>query len=366
MKKTGIVFRKEFGPFNYNAWPTVAIDDKGVLYAVFSGNRVHHIDTFSKTLLCKSYDNGETWSLPIIINDGYLDDRDAGICYLGNNKFIISYFSHPIKHYYGRWNSLLLKYMTPAEKIMVLGALQLYKEKPDTPDEYGSFVRITEDGFNTISAPIKLPISAPHGPVLLKDGNIGYLGTEMYATDDNFHEDNIYYYKSEDGGKTFNKVGQIPMPTDFKNSNYTDVCEPHFVDLGNGKLFGAIRLGEKVGLRTTMHFTSSSDGGKTWETLRPSNIDGLPPHFTLLKDGRILLTYSRRNEPNQIEAVISSDGGKTFSEPIVVETFPKHAYEGDFGYPSSVELKDGSIVTVYYAIYGDDKKPSIMYTKWKI
>ena len=367
MKKTGIIYRKEHGPFNYNAWPTVAKDDNGVLYTVFSGHRVNHIDTFSKTYLCKSYDNGETWSLPTIINDGYLDDRDAGICYLGDNKFVITYFTHPIKEYLGRWNGLMLRYMSPAEKIMTLGALQLYKETPHTDNDYGSFVRVTEDGFNTISKPYKIPVSAPHGAVLLKDGNVGYLGTEMYNTGDNFEEKNVCFFKSEDGGKTFYKVGQVPTPQDEKTSIFRELCEPHFVDLGGGKLFGAIRAVEKEpGLSTTMYFTSSNDNGKTWEEMRPSNINGVPPHFTLLSDGRILLTYARRKEPNQIEALISCDGGKTFGETIIVEKFKQHAYEGDFGYPASVELKDGSILTVYYAIYGDDKKPSIMYTKWKI
>ena len=365
MKKTGIIFRKEHGPFNYNAWPTVAVDDDGVLYAIFSGNRVNHIDTLSKTLLCKSYDNGETWSLPIVVNDSYLDDRDAGIVYLGEKKFLISYFTHDVDYYLGRWNSLMVRPMSPAEKIMVLGALEVYREVPQKAEDYGSFIRITEDGFNTISKPYKIPVSTPHGPILLKDGGIGYLGKEMHNENSDIASDTLFYFKSEDEGKTFNKVGEISIPNDM---DLTQFHEPHVVEYESGKLFGVYRAhnAKNPDLRTTMFFTSSNDGGKTWETLRPSGIDGLPPHLTLLKDGRILLTYSRRNEPNQIEAVISSDGGKTFGETIVVETFPKHAYEGDFGYPASVELKDGSILTVYYAIHGEDKKPSIMYTKWKI
>ena len=116
MKKTGLVYRRESGPFNYQAWPTVTADENGVLYAVWSGNRVNHIDVFAKTYLSKSYDNGETWSLPQIINDSYLDDRDAGICYLGNNKFIISYFSHDINMYLNDWREHSTNPMTPAEK----------------------------------------------------------------------------------------------------------------------------------------------------------------------------------------------------------------------------------------------------------
>ena len=365
MKKTGIIYRKEHGPFDYNAWPTVAMDDKGVLYTIFSGNRVNHIDTVAKTYLCKSYDNGNTWSLPIVVNDSYLDDRDAGIIYLGNNKFLITYFCTDVDYYFGKWNSLMVRPMSPAEKIMVLGALEVYREVPQKTEDYGSFVRITDDSFNTISKPYKIPVSTPHGPALLHDGSIGYLGKEMHDENSNIKPNTLYYFKSEDEGKTFKKISKIPIPEDM---DLTQFHEPHVVEYEKDKLFGVYRThnGKNPDLRITMYFTSSNDGGKTWETLRPSGIDGLPPHLTLLNDGRILLSYTRRNEPNQIEAVISNDGGKTFGETIIVEKLPQHKYEGDFGYPASVQLKDGSILTVYYAIYGDDKKPSIMYTKWKI
>lgn len=365
MKKTGIIYRKEHGPFNYNAWPTVAKDDDGVLYTIFSGHRVNHIDTFAKTYLCKSYDNGETWSLPIVVNDSYLDDRDAGIIHLGGKKFLITYFCTNIDYYLGKWNSLMVRPMSPAEKIMTLGALEVYREVPQKETDYGSFIRITEDGFNTISKPYKIPVSTPHGPILLHDGSIGYLGKEMHNENSDIPENTLYYFKSNDKGKTFKAIGNIPIPSDM---DLTQFHEPHVVEYEKDKLFGVYRAhnAKNPDLRITMFFTSSSDGGKTWETLRPSGIDGLPPHLIKLTDGRILLTYSRRNEPNQIEAVVSCDGGKTFGETIVVEKFPQHAYEGDFGYPATVELSDGSLLTVYYAIYSGDKKPSIMYTKWKI
>ena len=363
MKKTGIVYRKTQGPFDYNAWPTVAMDDHGVLYVVFSGNRVSHIDIFSKTYLVKSFDGGESWSLPTVVNDSRMDDRDAGICYLGGKRFAISYFCPDAEYYLGKWNTHMLQFMSGAEKIMALGAAELFREKAQTKKDYGSFVRITEDGFFSIGEPVKISVSAPHGPILLNDGTIGYLGKAMFAED--IPEESLYFYKSEDGGKSFFAVGSVPIPEGTQGVQFH---EPHAVDLGGGKLFGACRA-HNAGdppLRTTMYFTSSEDGGKTWETLRPSCLDGLPPHLLRLSDGRILLTYARRNAPNRIEAVISEDGGKTFSAPITVEEFPQHAYEGDFGYPASVETADGMIVTVYYAVVENDKKPSILYTKWSL
>ncbi len=362
MKKTGIVYRKAHGPFNYNAWPTVVADENGVLYAVFSGNRVSHIDLFSKTYLVKSMDGGESWSLPTVVNDTALDDRDAGICYLGAGRFAISYFCPDARYYLERWNHHMLTFMSPAEKLMALGAAEYFREAPSSENAYGSFVRITEDGFRSMGDPVRVPVSAPHGPISLSDGSIGYLGKAMFA-EGAIEEESLWYYKSEDGGKTFHAVGSVPHPADMQASQFH---EPHAVLLKNGTIFGAYRTHDAKDppLRTTVYFTRSEDGGKTWEALRPSGLDGLPPHLLLLKDGRILLTYARRNAPNRIEAVISEDGGKTFGAPITVEEFAQHGYEGDFGYPATAELPDGTLVTVYYAIWEEDKKPSILYTKW--
>lgn len=62
MKKIndGIVGRNHTSLFPYQGWPTVIKDENGVLYAVSSGHRLTHICPFGKTLMYKSYDNGET------------------------------------------------------------------------------------------------------------------------------------------------------------------------------------------------------------------------------------------------------------------------------------------------------------------
>jgi Neuraminidase (sialidase) len=82
----GIVNRVTTSLFSYQGWPTVARDEKGVLYAVASSFRISHICPFGKTAMYKSFDGGKTWTPPIVINDTYVDDRDAGIVYLGNGK----------------------------------------------------------------------------------------------------------------------------------------------------------------------------------------------------------------------------------------------------------------------------------------
>ena len=39
---------------------------------------------------------------------------------------------------------------------------------------------------------------------------------------------------------------------------------------------------------------------------------------------------------------------------------------GDLGYPATVELDDGSLMTVYYQKYEDDANCSILYTRWRL
>ena len=66
----------------------------------------------------------------------------------------------------------------------------------------------------------------------------------------------------------------------------------------------------------------------------------------------MLLTYGNRREPKGVDVRLSSDEGATWSEPIRVVHFI-----GDGGYPSSVQLPDGQVLTAYYAraIEGHDR-----------
>ena len=92
MKKEGIVYRAEGQPFRYQGWPTVIRDEEGNLYAACSGYRSAHICPMGKNLFFVSRDGGETWSCPMVVNDTWFDDRDAGLTYLGNGKMLLLVF----------------------------------------------------------------------------------------------------------------------------------------------------------------------------------------------------------------------------------------------------------------------------------
>lgn len=89
----------------------------------------------------------------------------------------------------------------------------------------------------------------------------------------------------------------------------------------------------------------STDDGKTWTD------EGLiagyykhPPHLLRLKDQRLVLTYGNRRD-GSIEARLSSDDGKSWSTPLKFFT----TGPGDMGYPSTAQLPNGKLTTVFYA-----------------
>ena len=144
------------------------------------------------------------------------------------------------------------------------------------------------------------------------------------------------------------------------------VCQfPHLAFDNEGNVCCNIHMADDVwedmGVGKDVWFTSK-DGGKTWGEVTPTGISGSPPHLMLHSSGALILTYGRREAPFGERIMISRDGGKTWGEEHILT----EAYCNDLGYPATVELEDGSLVTVYYERYKDDKFTSILGVKWRI
>ena len=109
--------------------------------------------------------------------------------------------------------------------------------------------------------------------------------------------------------------------------------------------------------------TESKDGGKTWTEPREIGVTGYPTHLLRLKDGTLLMTYSFRQEPYGIRGKTSKDNGKTWSEEFRIT---EDGASWDLGYPSTVQLPDGSLITVWYEVLQDAPQAVIRQAKWKI
>lgn len=355
--KFGIVNRSDSKIFNYQGWPTVCRDEDGTLYVVCSGHRIGHICPFGKNLMYKSVDEGETWSAPSIINDTALDDRDGGIISLGGGKLIMTYFNNPKEWFYDeRWWLHTCK--DKAMHSLARGAVESWKAMPEEKLVPGSYIRKSTDGGTTWGEALKMPVSAPHGPVKLRDGRLLYVGTPFCF--DGYEPGRLYVMESLDEGETWNKISTIEKPS-AEDHNF---CEPHCIELPNGRIFAAIRTqptSDHLDIRLSGCF--SDDGGHSWSLPEPLGIFGAPPHLMLHSSGAVVLTYGRRLAPFGERARISYDNCLTFGEEIIIS---REAKDHDMGYPSTVELSDKSLLTVYYQKLPEDDFCSILYTRWDL
>jgi sugar lactone lactonase YvrE len=139
-----------------------------------------------------------------------------------------------------------------------------------------------------------------------------------------------WLFRSDDDGATWKAVSIIGA-----RHNETDLFP-----LGGKRWLAAARV-------EAMDLFLSQDDGATW--LAPMRVTGrneINGHLTRLQDGRLLLTYGVRVARQYgVRAKFSSDDGANWSHPIRVA----HSHSWDCGYPSSVQLANGDIVTAYYS-----------------
>lgn len=139
-----------------------------------------------------------------------------------------------------------------------------------------------------------------------------------------------FVYRSPDDGKTWGE------PVVMNKEAIID--EPALFHVGAGRWLAAARL-------NGLDLYVSSDDARTWKhSQQLTGAQQHPGHFTRLKDGRLLLSYGNRVEPKGVDVRFSSDEGQTWSAPLRVADF-----QGDGGYPSSVQLPDGQVLTAFYA-----------------
>lgn len=353
--KFGIVERSIESIFKYRGWPTVCKDENGTLFAACSGHRLRHVCPFGKNFLYRSHDGGESWSSPVIINDTPLDDRDAGLCPLGDGRILMTYFNNSADFYINRDKN------NPSLDKFTSAAYDVWKSMPEEETRAGSYCMISRDGGDTWGERHSTPVSSPHGPSLLSDGRILYLGRGIDPCD-GIPCDGIYACESVDEGASWRVISHVQRHPDMTDTDL--MCEPHLLELSDGTLLGAIRVqSHGKGHLFTIYTCTSKDGGYTWSVPTPTGICGSPPHLLLHSSGAVILTYARRAEPLGEYARISLDGGMTWSEETAISPAPTSA---DCGYPSSAELDDGSVITVYYQRYENDDFCSILYTKWTL
>ncbi len=100
-----------------------------------------------------------------------------------------------------------------------------------------------------------------------------------------------------------------------------------------------------------------------FEVFRSAGLWGYPAHLLALRDGRLLSTYGYRLPPYGNRAAISADGGRTWSEPMILDEKP---VDRDLGYPSTAELEDGSLLSGWYERLPEDTMASLQAAHWSL
>jgi hypothetical protein len=280
----------------YEAFPDVCRLADGRLFCVFYAGYGHvalpneRLPKGGRLSGCYSSDEGKTWTSATTVYDGPDDDRDPSVVQLSDGRLLCTFFS---------------------------------LRKSDQPPGYeglGSWLIESADSGETWSEPRQL--SATHycsSPIRVL--STGRLILGLYVQDKNVSQGSVIF--SDDGGRTWQPEVLID------NAGMKLDAETDIVELRDGTLFAA--------QRPEMASAKSSDRGASWTTSKSMGFAGHCPYFLRTDSGAIVLAYRLP----QTSLRFSRDEAETWSENVVVD-------EVGGAYPSMVNLKDGSVLIVYY------------------
>ncbi len=370
----------------YQGWATIDTLDGTNVYMV-SSVRTAHVDPYGAVGFSKSTDGGKTWSQYKIIVDTPLDDRDSGIVDLGNGHLAVVWFTRQAADYQPDgtlYNGWLNGGVTEDQRLAVQNKYAELEaaggktnKDPFATVLQGSYMIHSYDYGETweTESIVTIGAFAPHGPTRMNDGGLVYLGMAWNSTKNPSGGRRLYVYMSQDEGRTWKLSGIMMTPEDSGIPT-----ESHIIQLDNGIFVGTYRVDGEDGLETWMAY---SKDGKTWneeftieyngqklnypaDPVKLTNLVGGPPHLLELKNGVLVLTYGYRVNPQcGVRARFSYDYGKTWGRETTIETSETPS-NGDLGYPVTVELADGTLLTAYYQQKGNDGYCSVLMTRWTV
>jgi len=345
-------------PDLYHGWPTVTRRRNGELLVVWSGGRVAHVCPFGRVEMMRSADSGETWSWPRVVQDLPIDDRDAGVLETAAGSILVTTFTSLAYDDYYLSKERDIPGHHPRFSEEELKRWGLAHNRIDAAQRkalLGTWMLRSTDGGVTFSTPYRVPVSSPHGPIQLSDGRLLYAGKQLWTD-----EKRIGVAESSDDGLTWGWFAEIPSrPGDQVTPGYHEL---HAVEAANGRLIVQIRNHNKLNSGETLQ-SESADGGKTWSVPRSIGVWGMPSFLTRLADDRLLMTYGYRRKPYGNQARLSKDNDATWSEPI---TISDDGASHDLGYPSTVQLDDGMLLTVWYEKPADSPKAVLRQALWSL
>ena len=306
----------------------------------------HHTDEGSRIAMIRSTDDSQTWDsdklLIIDTSDGIHDVNMGMISQASNGELIMN--NH-------RWHVNLSDRESEKLSKTHKQIAQGQEKRPFGNIVFDSlyFTKSIDNGITWIE-PYPISISGfsfrshtgKTGLVELSDGTwlMPFHGMAMGDI-----QDRMFIARSQDRGKTW---GQ-PSTVAYDPEQIIGFHEPPLLRLQSGRLLTVIRTNDADGY---LYQAYSDDDGWTWQGLKRSPMWGHPCNLVEMPSGRILCTYGYRRKPFGIRAAFSEDDGLTWdmNHEVIIRDDGIHR---DLGYPASVLLNDGRILSTYY-FHGED------------
>jgi BNR repeat-like domain len=311
-------------------FPVVVKTGPNALAAIFRTGATH-LGVMGTLAVATSTDGGCSWSDPAEVCPRGMDARNPAFGVNDEGEWLLAY-----------WKARLQSY---DDSVADGGPHYLPQSLPGADQTQALFLATSADAGRTwrerpLDPLARIAIGSPYGRIVT--GPSGELIMSVYGSPRQpgaasatlstlrfSHDDGLTW-----GGETLIAEG------------YNETA---LALLPNGDLLAAARS-QRGGHVAILR---SGDLGRTWSSPQQVTRDGEhPADLTVLRSGAVLLTFGRRIRPMGCGALLSHDGGRTWNADREVLLAGDGISNTDLGYPSTVQLDDGHIVTLLYFASG--------------
>lgn len=297
--------------------PSVTQLKDGTLLATYREGSDHWFTIDGIVRLCRSTDNGKSWSAPETIIA--LEDRDI---------------------------SPLFKMRELPDGTIILPVLESH-HMTGSPTYFRYYNRVlksvhlsfSNDKGNSWSEPMQLDFGPEYiflycyGDILTANDGALLLCLAWMCEGDQHWRTGLA--RSHDGGKTWGELTQIAMGIDDEKS----LCR-----LPSGRLVAVMRNFLKPS-----QIAFSDDDGRTWTETRSLPLIGQCPSLLYTRSGVLMCAFRQQTpgRPRGVGLAFSRDGGETWAETDPLYVSPDNYW--DCAYPNLLELTPGEYAAFYYS-----------------
>jgi len=283
----------------------------------------YHIGQRGRIDMATSGDGGKSWTPTRLVTSSHTDDRNPAFCQLSDGTLLLAF-----GRLSGYENGRLIKERMRFE-ILLTGSHDLGQTWS------------APKSLEIVDSSLELgPWCSPYGRMLqLRDGVILLAVYQEHPAKGRERVYSSHILRSDDRGHTWKDASLIA-----EGYNETSILQ-----LPDGEMLSALRGPSAGGDGECVAISRSKDLGYTWSEPKQITAGGEHPgDLCFLRSRNVLLTFGHRRVPYGVHAVVSTDGGRSWRLDRRA-ALVSYATNSDCGYPSSVQLDNGTIYTAYYA-----------------